>query len=171
MQVNSESFINTQSNSASRIVQQELGKDEFLKLLVAQLKHQNPLEPLDDTQFIAQMAQFSSLEQLQNINETMYNFGEILVELLLNQRELATSAIFSDAVTMIGREVSAFDPETSQAVHGLVSKAKLFKGIPYLEISGVEIPAAYVTWVGASNSNTLDDNKAMEEEISDGSED
>ena len=56
----------TTKNSASA-----LGKDEFLKLLVAQLQNQDPLNPMEDTEFIAQMAQFSSLEQMQNMNTMM----------------------------------------------------------------------------------------------------
>lgn len=51
----------------------ELGQKEFLKLLVAQLEHQDPLEPAKDTEFIAQLAQFSSLEQLQAMNQTFVN--------------------------------------------------------------------------------------------------
>lgn len=47
-----------------------LGKDEFLKLLITQLRHQNPLEPMDDKAFIAQLAQFSALEQMQNVART-----------------------------------------------------------------------------------------------------
>lgn len=48
--------------------QKTLGQDDFLKLFVTQMKYQNPLNPMDSTQFTAQLAQFSSLEQLTNIS-------------------------------------------------------------------------------------------------------
>lgn len=51
----------------------ELGKDAFLELLVTQMQHQDPLNPSNDTEFIAQLAQFSSLEQMQNLNLTLAN--------------------------------------------------------------------------------------------------
>lgn len=46
----------------------DLGKDAFIQLLVTQLQNQDPLDPVDDKEFISQMAQFSALEQMQNLN-------------------------------------------------------------------------------------------------------
>lgn len=60
----------TEGKSTSSV----LGKDEFLNLLVTQLQYQDPLEPQNDTEFIAQMAQFSSLEQMQNLNTSFSDF-------------------------------------------------------------------------------------------------
>lgn len=73
-----------------------IGKDVFLKMLVAQLKNQNPLSPLDGTDFAAQLAQFSSLEQLTNMSKQMENLSSSI-----------GSMVNSELVTMIGSEVSA----------------------------------------------------------------
>lgn len=73
-----------------------LGKDDFLQLLVAQLKAQDPLNPMDNTEFTAQLAQFSSLEQLTNVNET-------LESLRISQ----TSLNNFQAVDYIGKSVQA----------------------------------------------------------------
>ncbi len=83
--------VNGQANSKEDTV---LGKDDFMKLLVTQLQHQDPLNPMDSTTFTAQLAQFSSLEQLEGINDNLDN---------LNLSQEATNR--SHAVSLIGRDV------------------------------------------------------------------
>ena len=58
-------------NLPSRRPNNEMGRDDFLMLLMAQLQHQDPLNPLENHEFVAQMAQFSALEQMQNMNRSM----------------------------------------------------------------------------------------------------
>ncbi len=55
---------------------QQLGKSEFLKLLIAQLQHQDPLSPVQNEEFVAQLATFSSLEQLMSINKEVSKITE-----------------------------------------------------------------------------------------------
>lgn len=75
-----------------------IDKNEFLTLLVTQLKNQDPLNPMDSAQFTSQMAQFSSLEQLQNINENLGNLQKY------------QSALFDEhAVSFIGKTVKVSD--------------------------------------------------------------
>jgi flagellar basal-body rod modification protein FlgD len=68
----------TQSVSSDTSIKKDLGKDEFLTLLVAQLKNQDPLNPLESADFTAQLAQFSSLEQLFGMNESLTAIQESL---------------------------------------------------------------------------------------------
>lgn len=135
-------YTNSSRSTEDRVVKKELGKDDFLQLLVAQLRNQDPLEPMDDMSFIAQMAQFSSLEQLHNMNDS--------IALMTDMMGLS---FFSDSVSYIGKTVSAIDPDTEEAVEGVVSKVKLKSGIPYLVIGDKEIPALFVQWVSDGSSD------------------
>ena len=72
----------------------ELGKDAFLQLLITQLQNQDPTNPMDDREFIAQMAQFSSLEQMQNMTKAMES-------LLASQQQTQLMSY----TTFVGKEV------------------------------------------------------------------
>lgn len=63
-----------QTDVSSRIPQQTLDGDDFLKLLTVQLSNQNPMEPMKDLDFISQMSSFSSLEQMKSLRESFDNF-------------------------------------------------------------------------------------------------
>jgi flagellar basal-body rod modification protein FlgD len=78
-----------------------LGKEDFMKMLVAQLKNQNPLNPMDGTDFATQLAQFSSLEQLTNLNTQIKTQG-------VNQLTLG----YAQSVNMIGKDVIAQNGNT-----------------------------------------------------------
>lgn len=76
---------------AGKVTNQSLGKDDFLKLLITQLSNQDPTSPMENTEFIAQMAQFSSLEQMTNMSESF--------------TQLANMLTASEASSVIGRTV------------------------------------------------------------------
>ena len=85
-----------------------LGKDSFLKLLVTELTHQDPVNPMNDREFISQMAQFSSLEQMTQMNKSI--------------QALNMSARAGEASSLLGKNVEALHPKTGMRVNGVVSK-------------------------------------------------
>lgn len=84
------------AGAASAASRETLDKDSFLKLLITQMQYQDPLSPMDNTEFLAQMAQFSSLEQMQNLNAS-FETNMLLTQALNN----------SAAAGLIGRHVRA----------------------------------------------------------------
>lgn len=72
--------INSTQNNSTIAKTQSLDKDAFLKLLITQLNNQDPLNPMEDKEFIAQMAQFSTLEQIQSMNKTLEGTNSLISE-------------------------------------------------------------------------------------------
>ncbi len=72
-----------------------LGKDDFLKLLTAQLANQDPLQPVDNQAFIAQLAQFSSLEQLQGVSSRL----DTLLQTMGSSNQMSTASMVGRSVT------------------------------------------------------------------------
>src|SRR3982750_4736963 len=70
-----------------------MGKDDFMKLLIAQLQNQDPMKPMDDKEFITQLAQFSSLEATNKMTDTL--------------EELSGAQLLAQAAGLIGKQISA----------------------------------------------------------------
>jgi flagellar basal-body rod modification protein FlgD len=119
----------TDASLSSQVNSQELGQDAFLKLLVTQIQMQDPLEPLNAESFVAQLAQFSSVEQLESAN----------LQLGIIQQADATS----QALLLIGRNIATSDGGTTGVVDGVVFS----NGQPQLLVGGQQVNPGDVTRV------------------------
>ncbi len=107
----------------------ELGKDAFLKLLLTELRYQDAFKPVNDKEMIAQMAQFSTLEQMQNLSLAMEG--------------LAKMQHASQAAALIGKKVTATVGDDT--ITGTVSGVKFEDGVAYLVVDGKEVLVTDVT--------------------------
>jgi flagellar basal-body rod modification protein FlgD len=101
----------------------QLGKNDFLKLMVAQLQAQNPLEPSNGTEYIAELAQFSQLEQTSNIAQS--------------SASSASAQQVAQAVQLIGHTVSYTEAATGNSVQGKVQSVEIGSSGATLTIEGV----------------------------------
>ncbi|MFZ5687757.1 MAG: flagellar hook capping FlgD N-terminal domain-containing protein [Bacillota bacterium] len=101
-----------------------LGKDDFLRLLVAQMQNQDPLKPMEDKEFISQLAQFSTLEQTQNMAAQMENLSLALLYFMENQAARDKEALFAKALSMLGKYIEG-EAQGGGLVTGIASGLKL----------------------------------------------
>jgi flagellar basal-body rod modification protein FlgD len=110
-----------------------LGKDAFLKMFVAQLQHQDPMNPMNDSEFMGQMASFSTLEQVANLASA--------------NEKIAASLNSTSAVGLLGRTVTYMD-EDDLTHTGTVEKITNVDGKPFLTVDGTDgVDPATITQV------------------------
>lgn len=122
----------TDTSTAARVPQRSLGQEDFLKLLSVQFKSQDPMKPMEDTAFIAQMAQFSSLQQSQSMTQQM-------TQMRANQ-DLITASNY------IGRQVTV-DLGEDGVVKGNVTGVEIAEGVPRISIAGKTYSLSSVLYV------------------------
>jgi flagellar basal-body rod modification protein FlgD len=138
--------------AASTAPSSQLDKTAFLKLLVKQMQSQDPLSPSDSTQYVSQLAQFSSLEQMQNLNQNLVGMATL-------QQNNALLSQLTQSSVLIGKSVQWTDFDSGATKSGQVTAVKLQDGLALLEIDGQDVPLASVTMVnGPSAPGTNDTN-------------
>ncbi len=120
------SVVSTALQSTDSSSNSSLDKDAFLQLLVAQMQYQDPLQPTSNTEYMAQLAQFSTVEELQNVNATITN---------------------SQSLSLTGQYVILNVPDSAgniNPVSGIVDYVTLSEGKTYLHIEDNYYPAEYL---------------------------
>ncbi len=116
-----------------------LNQDDFFKLLSVQMQSQDPLNPMQDTEFIAQMASFSSLEQMKNLSSSFAAF--------------VTQQNSNEAAGYLGKTVTVLDPEKG-LITGVVSKVTFAEEGAQLIVNGKTFDPAMVTAVQVTTAET-----------------
>ncbi len=120
----------------------------FLKLMLKQMESQDPTEPTDNSQWLAQMAQYSSLESMNNLNKS---FGAVADQLSQMNDTIATNASITQTLSLVGKGVTLNIPETNEEgittykkVEGVVSEASFEGGESMITVDGKNYPIGYV---------------------------
>lgn len=124
--------INKSLTESGTPLKQNLDKDDFLKLLITQLKHQDPANPMEDREFIAQMAQFSSMEQMLNVNKSL--------------EKLVTRFDFQSSFDLLGKNVEIMSNQADMvSASGLVDSISKRGDDVFVSVNGKSYPASDIT--------------------------
>jgi flagellar basal-body rod modification protein FlgD len=118
----------------------QIGQDQFMKLLAAQLSYQNPLEPIPQEDMLGQLAQFSTLSGIESLNA---NFSELYKLQSLTQ-----------GASLVGKQVSYYSELTQTTLTGTVNSASVENGSLILNINGEKVKLDNVTSVGTAPAPT-----------------
>jgi flagellar basal-body rod modification protein FlgD len=130
---------NTTATTAS-LPTDQMGRDTFLKLMVAQLRNQDPMNPQDSAEFLAQTAQFTSLEKLDAVAQQ-------------TSQALAAQMAFG-ASTLAGRSVTFLGEDGVTEVTGTVDTVRFTATGPVLSVGDVDVPISSVTAVALQEQAT-----------------
>ena len=126
-----------------------LGKDQFLKLLIAQLKNQDPMSPLQGDQMASQLAQFSSLEQLQQINANLTGQQTSSSTLLGAVQSSAAINTIGHTVVAIGNQLQVGGANGATSVEATFGSAATKATLHIFNASGSEVGSQSLGSVGA----------------------
>ena len=118
----------------------DLGKEAFLKLLVTQMQYQDPLDPQDNAEYIAQLAQFSSLEQMTNLNDTLDKVNTLV-------GNMDTSLLVGQTSNFIGKDIEWLN-DKKELQTGTVTGVKIVDGQPYVLVDNIVLSISQIQGIG-----------------------
>lgn len=128
------------ATSVSQVANDQVSQDAFLRLLVTQLQNQDPLEPQQNSEFVAQLAQFQSLQGQLDANSKLDRLVSV------QESSFALSGL-AQAAAFVGSEVSWRDPYTNELRTGVVDQISVEQGVTVAHMGDAKIPLEYLVAV------------------------
>ncbi len=133
----------------------EVNQDMFLQLMITQLQNQDPLDPMDNSEFLSQQAMFTQVNTLQEMNDKIATYGDALLSM---NGSMLTSNTLNQAMNLVGKEVSAINPDNpDETISGTVDSVKITNSGLTFTINGREINSEYITGVNNVKTSSSED--------------
>lgn len=140
------------TSASSSSISQDLDKYDFLRILAAELQNQDPTDPMDNKDFIAQLASFSTLEQMQNMSSSFDSLGQTMKSYMENQASTNQAMLVTQSAALIGKNVVA--AVDGNEIEGIVESIYIEDSIPYAMIGGESVPVSSITKIYAEEAQS-----------------
>ena len=152
----------TQSNTTDRKTSSKNDSSMFLNLMLQQLKNQDPTQPTDNTEWLSQLAQYSSLEQMTQMNTGLTNCMNYISAMY---KDMAMNAEITQTLSMVGKEVTITIPDEKDStktteITGKVTEANFKDGTGKVKVNGEYYSISNITSIRESGKVTSDTTKS-----------
>ena len=152
----------TQSNTTDRKTSSKNDSNMFLNLMLQQLKNQDPTQPTDNTEWLSQLAQYSSLEQMTQMNTGLTNCMNYISAMY---NDMSMNAEITQTLSMVGKEVTITVPDEKDSsktteVTGKVTEANFKDGTGKVKVNGEYYSISNITSIRESGKGTSDTTKS-----------
>ena len=152
----------TQSNTTDRKTSSKNDSNMFLNLMLQQLKNQDPTQPTDNTEWLSQLAQYSSLEQMTQMNTGLTNCMNYISAMY---KDMSMNAEITQTLSMVGKEVTITVPDEKDSsktteITGMVTEANFKDGTGKVKVNGEYYSISNITSIRESGKGTSDTTKS-----------
>ena len=152
----------TQSNTTDRKTSSKNDSNMFLNLMLQQLKNQDPTQPTDNTEWLSQLAQYSSLEQMTQMNTGLTNCMNYISAMY---KDMSMNAEITQTLSMVGKEVTITVPDEKESsktteITGKVTEANFKDGTGKVKVNGEYYSISNITSIRESGKGTSNTTKS-----------